>query len=41
MLIAQNKAVMGEDRVGPITTSLGWIAVAVMGAASVALLLTL
>jgi NRAMP (natural resistance-associated macrophage protein)-like metal ion transporter len=41
MLIAQNKAVMGEDRVGPITTSLGWIAVGVMGAASVALLFTL
>lgn len=41
MLIAQNKAVMGADRVGPITTSLGWIAVGVMGAASVALLFTL
>jgi NRAMP (natural resistance-associated macrophage protein)-like metal ion transporter len=41
MLIAQNKSVMGEDRVGPITTSLGWITVGVMGAASVALLFTL
>lgn len=40
MLIAHNRIVMGEDRNGPITNALGWITVAVMGAAALALLFT-
>lgn len=40
MLISQNKTVMGKHRVGPLTTALGWITVAIMAVATVALLFT-
>ena len=40
MLIANNEKVMGEDRNGPITNALGWITVAVMSVAALALFFT-
>lgn len=40
MLVANNEQVMGEHRNGPITNALGWITVAVMAAAAIALFFT-
>ena len=40
MLAARNPAVMGEQRIGPLTTALGWIATVGMWLALVALVLT-
>jgi Mn2+/Fe2+ NRAMP family transporter len=40
MLIANNEKAMGEDRNGPITTALGWITVAVLSVAAIALFFT-
>jgi len=40
MLIANNEKVMGRDRNGPITNALGWITVALMSAAAIALFFT-
>lgn len=40
MLIANNEKVMGKDRNGPITNALGWITVALMSVAALALFFT-
>ncbi len=40
MLIAGNEKVMGKDRNGPVTMTLGWITVAVMAAAAITLFFT-
>jgi Mn2+/Fe2+ NRAMP family transporter len=40
VLIAANRELMGDHANGRLATTLGWLAVAVMGAAAIALLLT-
>lgn len=41
MHISRNKAVMGEDRPGPLVTYLGWLTAAIMALAATALIFTL
>ncbi len=40
MLIASNQAIMGDHRNGRAATTIGWVTVAVMGTAAVAMIAT-